>query len=317
MHTEIGHHCIGAKVNGKLVALESTLDHGDVVEILTSKAEGAGPSRDWLEFVKSPRARTKIRQWFAKERREDAIDAGKTQLTRAMRKAALPLQRLMGGDALVTIARDMHLADVAALYAAVGEGHVSAQSVVHKLVAALGGEEGAVEDIAETALPSATSSAPADRRGGDTGVVVQGVSDVWIKLARCCTPVPGDDILGLRHPRRRGVRAPHGVYQRVVAAGPARAPGRGRVGRRRPRSRFVVSIQVEALDRHQLLSDVSRVLSDERVNILSATSAPTATAWRSASSPSSSPRPNTSGTCVRTIRGVEGVYDVYRVQASA
>ena len=163
VHTEIGHRCIGARVNGKLVALESVLDNGETVEVFTSKAENAGPSRDWLGFVKSPRARTKIRQWFARERREDAIDAGKTALTRAMRKAALPLQRLLSGDALLTIARDLHMTDVAALYAAVGEGHISAQSVVQKLVAQLGGLEGATEDIAETARPS-IQSVPTGRR---------------------------------------------------------------------------------------------------------------------------------------------------------
>ncbi|MDQ2796117.1 MAG: bifunctional (p)ppGpp synthetase/guanosine-3',5'-bis(diphosphate) 3'-pyrophosphohydrolase, partial [Actinomycetota bacterium] len=154
VHTEVGHRCIGARVNGKLVALESTLDNGDTLEIFTSKAENAGPSRDWLEFVKSPRARTKIKQWFARERREDAIDAGKTALSKAMRKAALPMQRLLGGDQLLTLAHDMHYADISALYAAIGEGHVSAQSVVQKLVTQLGGAEGSVEDIAEATMPT-------------------------------------------------------------------------------------------------------------------------------------------------------------------
>ena len=180
VHTEVGHRCIGARVNGKLVALESALDNGDTVEVFTSKAESAGPSRDWLEFVKSPRARTKIRQWFARERREDAIDAGKTALSKAMRKAALPMQRLLGGDQLLTLAHDMHYADISALYAAIGESHVSAQSVVQKLVAQLGGAEGAVEDIAEATVPG-DDRADARRRGapaGDVGVVVKGVSDV-------------------------------------------------------------------------------------------------------------------------------------------
>ena len=315
VHTEIGHHCIGAKVNGKLVALESTLEHGDVVEVLTSKAEGSGPSRDWLEFVKSPRARTKIRQWFAKERREDAIDAGKVQLTRAMRKSSLPLQRLMGGDSLVTIAREMHLADVSALYAAVGEGHVSAQSIVHKLVAALGGEEGAVEDIAETALPS-TAAPAADRRGGDTGVVVKGVSDVLIKLARCCTPVPGDEILGFVT-RGGGVS----VHRRACtnAAALLGQPERLLDVEWAPSttSRFVVSIQVEALDRHQLLSDVSRVLSDERVNILTASVTTNRDRVAVSKFTFELAAAEHLGHLVRAIRAVEGVYDVYRVQATA
>ena len=225
VHTEVGHRCIGARVNGRLVALESVLDNGDVVEIFTSKAEGAGPSRDWLGFVKSPRARNKIRAWFAKERREDAVEAGKEAISRAMRKQGLPLQRLLGGEALPTIAKDLRLADVTALYAEVGEGRLSAQSVVQKVMAAMGGTEGAVEDIAETAVP--TRPARARSQPGDPGVVVKGETDIWVKLARCCTPVPGDDDRRLRHPRPRRLGAP-----RATASTPARcSPGR-RAGRR-------------------------------------------------------------------------------------
>ncbi|MBX6724170.1 MAG: bifunctional (p)ppGpp synthetase/guanosine-3',5'-bis(diphosphate) 3'-pyrophosphohydrolase, partial [Dactylosporangium sp.] len=154
VHTDVGHRCIGARVNQKLVPLESTLSNGDVVEIFTSKSDTAGPSQDWLGFVKSPRARTKIRQYFNRERREEAIEAGKEAIAKAMRKHGLPLQRLLTPDALLTIARDLHLPDAAALYAAVGDNHVSAHSVVQRLVAGYGGEEGAVEDIAETAVPT-------------------------------------------------------------------------------------------------------------------------------------------------------------------
>src|SRR6185369_1926414 len=194
VHTEVGHKCIGARVNGKLVPLESTLSNGDVVEIFTSKSETASPTQDWLGFVKSPRARTKIRQFFNKERREEAIEAGKEAIVKAMRKQGLPLQRMLTSETLMTIARDLHLADVTALYAAVGESQVSAQAIVARLVAAYGGEEGAVEDIAETAV----ATRPPRARGAayDPGVVVVGVSDVWIKLARCCTPVPGDAVFG-------------------------------------------------------------------------------------------------------------------------
>ena len=130
VHTEVGHHCIGARVNGRLVPLESTLDNGDVVEVFTSKAASAGPSRDWLAFVKSPRARNKIRQWFSKERREEAIEQGKDAIARAMRKQDLPIQRLMTRESLATLAAEMRYPDISALYAAIGEGHVSAQCVV-------------------------------------------------------------------------------------------------------------------------------------------------------------------------------------------
>ncbi|MGH3612098.1 MAG: RelA/SpoT family protein, partial [Pseudonocardia sp.] len=127
VHTEVGNRCIGSRVNGKLVALERKLESGDVVEIFTSKAEGAGPSRDWLAFVASPRAKTKVRQWFAKERREEAIEAGKEAITREARRTGMPLQRLVSADAMVALSRELHFPDLSGLYAAVGEGHASAR----------------------------------------------------------------------------------------------------------------------------------------------------------------------------------------------
>src|SRR5580700_1899821 len=160
IHTEVGHRTIGARVNGRLVALESQLDNGDTVEIFTSKAHDAGPSRDWLNFVKSARAKSKIRHWFSKERREAAAETGKAAIARAMRKQGLPLQRLATGDALLTVARDLHYVDLSALYAAVGEGHVSAQSVVMKLVRSAGGLAGAQDDLAEAALPTRPPKPP-------------------------------------------------------------------------------------------------------------------------------------------------------------
>jgi GTP diphosphokinase / guanosine-3',5'-bis(diphosphate) 3'-diphosphatase len=309
VHTEVGHRCIGARVNGRLVALESPLENGDTVEVFTSKSEGAGPSRDWLSFVASPRAKTKIRQWFAKERREDAIESGKDSISRAMRKAGLPLQRLLGGDALTTLARDLRYTDVTALYAAVGEGHVSATSVVQKVVASLGGSEGAVEDIAETAVPARTGRR---RPTGDPGVVVKGAKDVWVKLAKCCTPVPGDEILGFVT-RGGGVS----VHRRTctnaseLLAEPERivevewAPSTDSV--------FLVAIQVEALDRHRLLSDVTRVLSDERISILSASVTTSRDRVAVSRFTFELGDPKHLGHLLKAIRSVEGVYDVYRL----
>jgi len=309
VHTEVGHRCIGARVNGRLVPLESTLDNGDVVEIFTSKAETAHPSRDWLQFVKSPRARNKIRQWFAKERREDAVEQGKEAIGRAMRKAGLPLQRLLAGDALLVLAKELHVADITALYVEVGEGRVSAQHVVQRLVASMGGAEGAVEDLAETAVPTRPTRV---RPAGDPGVVVKGLTDVWVKLAKCCTPVPGDHVFGFVT-RGRGVS----VHRRdCTGAGellsdPARlcevewAPTAGSV--------FLVNIQVEALDRTRLLSDVTRVLSDAHVSILSATV--TTTRDRVAVSRFSFEMgdPKHMGHLLNQVRSVEGVFDAYRV----
>jgi len=311
VHTEVGHRCIGARVNGKLVSLESRLDNGDVVEVFTSKSDTAGPSRDWSSFVASPRARTKIRQWYAKERREDAIEQGKDAISRATRKQGLPLQRLFGGDALSTLARELHYADVSALYAAVGEKHISAQNIVSRLVASLGGPEGVTEDIAETAMPTK----PRRRVTGDTGVVVDAVDgDVWVKLAKCCTPVPGDDVLGFVT-RGGGVS----VHRRTCtnAAALLAQPERLVDVRWAPsaESVFLVSIQVEALDRHRLLSDVTRALSDERVNILSASVTTTRDRVAVSKFTFELGDPKHLGHLLRTVRGVEGVYDVYRVTA--
>ncbi|HWB68045.1 MAG TPA: bifunctional (p)ppGpp synthetase/guanosine-3',5'-bis(diphosphate) 3'-pyrophosphohydrolase [Mycobacteriales bacterium] len=310
VHTEVGHRCIGARVNGRLVPLESALDNGDVVEVFTSKSESAGPSRDWLSFVKSPRARNKIRQWFARERREDAIEEGKESISRAMRKSGLPLQRLMGGDALVRLAQDLRFVDVSSLYAAVGEGHLSAQSVVQRLMQALGGPEGAVEDLAETASP--TRKAPRTGTTPDPGVIVRGEPEVWTKLARCCTPVPGDDVVGFVT-RGHGVSVHRSDCTNITALAtePDRiievdwAPTAGSV--------FLVAIQVEALDRNRLLADVTRVLSDAHVNILSA--AVSTSRDRVAISKFTFEMGDTKhlGHLLRAVRGVEGVYDAYRV----
>jgi GTP diphosphokinase / guanosine-3',5'-bis(diphosphate) 3'-diphosphatase len=310
IHTEVGHRTVGARVNGRLVALESTLDNGDTVEIFTSKAPEAGPSRDWLKFVQSPRARNKIRQWFSKERREAAVDAGKDQIARAMRKLGLPLQRLATADNLTALGRDMRYTDVSALYAAVGEGRVSAQSVVEKLVRSFGGLVGAQEDLAETTLPT---KAPQPRAPGDSGVEVNGAPDVWVRLSRCCTPVPGDPITGF-------VTHGHGVSvhradctnlahltetQRERMVDVHWAPTEGSV--------FLVAIQVEALDRTRLLSDVTRVLSDQHVNILSATVTTSRDRVAISRFTFEMGDPKHLGHVLRAVRAIDGVYDVYRV----
>ncbi|MCW2548266.1 MAG: hypothetical protein JWN96_2726 [Mycobacterium sp.] len=312
VHTEVGHRCIGARINGRLVPLESPLDNGDTVEIFTSKSPTAGPSRDWMTFVRSGRARSKIRQWFAKERREDAIEEGRDAILRALRKQGLPLQRLLGGESLPTLAKEMRYADVSALYAAVGEGHVSAQSVVHRLVQAFGGPEGAVEDIAETAVPSTKRTLST----ADPGVVVKDASDVWVKLARCCTPMPGDPILGFVT-RGNGVSVHRNDCPNVAALTSVGdrivevewAPSSASV--------FLVAIQVEALDRTRLLSDVTRVLSDHHVNILSASV--TTTRDRVAVSRFTFEMGETKhlGHLLGAVRGIEGVYDCYRVLSAA
>ncbi|MEU8775738.1 bifunctional (p)ppGpp synthetase/guanosine-3',5'-bis(diphosphate) 3'-pyrophosphohydrolase [Streptomyces sp. NPDC048606] len=313
VHTEVGHRTIGARVNGRLVPLESTLDNGDLVEVFTSKAEGAGPSRDWLGFVKSPRARNKIRAWFSKERRDEAIEHGKDAIARAMRKQNLPIQRILTGDSLVTLAHEMRYPDISSLYAAIGEGHVAAQGVVQKLVQALGGEEAANEDIEESIPPARGRS---KRRGSaDPGVVVKGVDDVWVKLARCCTPVPGDPIIGFVT-RGSGVSVHRADCVNVdsLSQQPERmlevewAPTQSSV--------FLVAIQVEALDRSRLLSDVTRVLSDQHVNILSAAVQTSRDRVATSRFTFEMGDPKHLGHVLKAVRGVEGVYDVYRVTSA-
>ncbi|MFE5488164.1 RelA/SpoT family protein [Streptomyces sp. NPDC056527] len=313
VHTEVGHRTIGARVNGRLVPLESTLDNGDLVEVFTSKAAGAGPSRDWLGFVKSPRARNKIRAWFSKERREEAIEQGKDAIARAMRKQNLPIQRILTGDSLVTLAHEMRYSDISSLYAAIGEGHVTAQSIVQKLVQALGGEEAANEDLVETAPP--TRGRAKRRSSADPGVVVKGVEDVWVKLARCCTPVPGDPIIGFVT-RGSGVSVHRSDCVNVESL--SREPERILEVEWAPTqsSVFLVAIQVEALDRSRLLSDVTRVLSDQHVNILSAAVQTSRDRVATSRFTFEMGDPKHLGHVLKAVRGVEGVYDVYRVTSA-
>jgi GTP pyrophosphokinase len=266
IHTEVGHRTIGAKVNGKLVPLDYELRTGDTVEILTSKAQGEGPSQDWLRFVVTPRARNKIRQWFSRERREDALEEGRDALQRLMRRQNVPFKRLATEEAMKHLAGEMKFPSLDALYIALGEGHVSPQSVVARLTRLVQGTR--EEDVTEVPLARPV------RLGQDvtSGVVVPGSADVWVRLARCCTPVPGDEIMGFVT-RGQGVsvhrtdcpnaRALSSQSERLIDVS-------WRTGK--PTS-FVVAIQVEALDRTRLLSDVATVLSDHHVNILSATSA--------------------------------------------
>ncbi|MFE9094540.1 RelA/SpoT family protein [Streptomyces sp. NPDC007264] len=314
VHTEVGHRTIGARVNGRLVPLESTLDNGDLVEVFTSKAPGAGPSRDWLGFVKSPRARNKIRAWFSKERRDEAIEHGKDAIARAMRKQNLPIQRILTGDSLVTLAHEMRYPDISSLYAAIGEGHVAAQNVVQKLVQALGGEEAATEEIDET-VPPARGRSRKRRSSSDPGVVVKGVDDVWVKLARCCTPVPGDPIIGFVT-RGSGVSVHRSDCLNVESL--SREPERILEVEWAPTqsSVFLVAIQVEALDRSRLLSDVTRVLSDQHVNILSAAVQTSRDRVATSRFTFEMGDPKHLGHVLKAVRGVEGVYDVYRVTSA-
>ncbi len=312
VHTEVGHHTIGSRVNGRLVPLESTLENGDVVEVFTSKSPTSGPSRDWLNFVQSPRARSKIRQWFTKERRDEAMERGKDQIVKLMRKEGLPLTRLMTHDVLALVAEHFHHADVSALYAAVGEGNLSAQAVVRRVIDLHGGNDGAAEDLSEGVTITGRSRAkPAST---DSGVVVKGVDDLWVKLAKCCTPVPPDPILGFVT-KGGGVS----VHRRdcTNASSLLGQPERVLEVEWAPTSQstFLVNIQVEALDRARLLSDITMALSDAHVNILSATLSTTRDrVAKSRFSFEMADAAHLDGV-LRAVRAVPGVFDAYRVTA--
>ncbi len=312
VHTEVGHHTIGSRVNGRLVPLESTLDNGDVVEVFTSKAPSAGPSRDWLNFVKSPRARSKIRHWFTKERREEAIERGKDQIARAMRKEGLPLKRLMSHEVLSLVATHFHHADISAMYAAVGEGNLSAQAVVRRVLDLHGGEGGAAEDLAEGVTITDRRSSDSRASGSDSGVIVKGVDDVWVKLAKCCTPVPPDSILGFV--TKGGGVSVH--RQDCTNAASLRSQAERLVEvdwAPTSQSTYLVNIQVEALDRARLLSDITMALSDAHVNIISATLSTTRDrVSKSRFSFEMADAAHLDGV-LSAVRGVQGVFDAYRV----
>jgi GTP pyrophosphokinase len=310
VHTEVGNRCIGAKVNGKLVSLEAPLSNGDVIEVVTNKGDNAAPSRDWLSFVKSPRARSKIKAWFTKERREEAIDAGKESIARQMRKAGLPIQKILGGHTLLQLAHDLNYPDIDALYAAVGDGHISAAHVIERLEASLGLEETHDTPLLETLVTNVTGR-PARRSA--SGIQVEGVDDVLVKLARCCTPVPGDAVTGFIT-RGNGVS----IHRTdCVNVADLKFHQGDRIVKVKwdpnAKSVFLVNIQIEALDRARLLSDITRTLSDQQVNILHA--AVNTTKDQVAISRFTFEMADAShlDAVLSAVRRIEGVYDVYRV----
>lgn len=309
VHTEVGHRCIGARVNGRLVPLESKLDNGDVVEVFTSKGEGAGPSLDWLNFVGSTRARNRIKAWFSKERREEAAELGRDELAKALRKEGLPL-RVMTGDDLATVAHALHCDDINALFIAIGENRVSSGSVVAKLVTHMGGTQALAEDIVDT--DTSVAAMRFGRERGDSGVVVLGAGEVWSKLARCCTPVPGDEIVGFVT-RGSGVSVHRTDCVNVEAMADQVDRFVDVQWAPTSQSMFLVNIQIEALDRSRLLSDVTRALSDQHVNILSASVSTSKDRIAMSRFTFEMADPKHLDHVLRAVRGVPGVFDVYRV----
>ncbi|MDJ1371046.1 RelA/SpoT family protein [Gulosibacter molinativorax] len=310
IHTDVGHRTMGAKVNGRLVSLDTKLNTGDTVEIFTSKNPDAGPKQDWLSFVSSPRARNKIRQWFTKERRDEAIEIGKDQIAKAMRKQQWRYSADQVQEAFATVASRLRYVDVSGLFAAVGDGNVSLQSVMEKLSGELSVDSDSVEEISEP--QHITGTEVTQDAVSDSGVLVRGAPDILVKIAKCCTPVPGDEIVGFIT-RGQGVSVHRSDCRNVTEL--ERQPERmiDVEWAERSKALFLVNIQVEALDRAGLLSDITRVLSEYHVNILSA-SVHTSKA-RVAISKFSFQMGDTVhlDRLLAAVRHIDGIYDVYRV----
>ena len=310
VHTEVGHRTMGARVNGRLVPLDTKLENGDTVEVLTSKSDNAGPSRDWLSFVKSPKARNKIRQWFSKERRTEAIEEGRDELTRAMRKRNLPIGTLLTTQALVGVADELNFPNPDAVFAAIGDGQISTQNVIAHLVKDAGIDE-VDEEVEQEALPLRAVE-NAKKKTSSLGVSVKGVNDVWVKLARCCMPVPGDRIVGFIT-RNQGVSVHRADCQNMIDL-QRRQPERVvDVAWTSTKGLFMVRIQVEALDRQHLLSDVTRVLADHGVNILSGSQATGSDRVAISQFSFEMADPQHLNRLLAAVRKIDGVFDVYRV----
>ncbi len=305
VHTEVGNRCVGARVNGRLLPLSTRLESGDIVEIITSKSPDAGPSRDWLNFVRTSRAKSKIKQWFLKERREAALAEGREQVMALLRKEGLGLSAAERESHLAEVAADLNKKDVDALLVAVGEGAVSATTVVQRLVRLARPDEDEVEDLL---------APPRPRRGGVAGpaIIVEGLDDMLVRIARCCAPVPGDPIIGFVTVGR-GVSVHRADCTNIAALADRRErmvevswPPE-RVGN------FTVWVQVEALDRTKLLRDVTATISDMGGNITASSSVTNRDRVAilryevELSDPTQVPR------LISDLRGVDGVYAAYRI----
>jgi GTP pyrophosphokinase len=311
VHTEIGHSCVGARVGGRLVPLDTRLESGETVEIVTSKQGDAGPSRDWLQFVASHRAANKIRHWYSKERRAEAIDQGHEALVAELRRAGLPIKETLDGDLLAGVAEGLNYHDLDALHAAIGEHHVSARSVVGRVEKARGDLD---PDEADRLPITALQPRSRRRDPGSVGVHVEGLDDLMVRLSRCCTPVPPDEIMGFVT-RGRGVTVHRTDCANAVSLS-AGQPDRliDVEWDEQTSARFVAALEVKALDRQLLLRDIVNVLADHRVNVLNTSSATSgADHVARLKFEFELGDPAHLDTLIRIIRDIDSVYDVYRV----
>ncbi len=307
VHTEVGHHCVGAKVNGRLVPLDTTLHSADVVEIVTSRSESAGPSRDWLKIVKSSRARSKIRQWFQRERREDAIEGGREELVRALRREGMPIATTLASGALDAVIASLSLDDLESLFQAIDSGQISALAVVQRLDRELHGGD------AEQ-LPTTVAKAPRSTRDRprSAGVYVEGLDDVMVHLARCCSPVPGDPIMGFIT-QGRGVSVHRDDCSNAVAL--AR-----RLGERvidvewdaGASGQYRAVLEILAFDRSRLLLDVSKVVAEYHLNIMSSSTTTSGSRIVRMVFDVELADPAHLSSLLAALKSVDGVFDAFR-----
>ena len=307
VHTEVGHHCVGAKVNGRLVPLDTKLRSADVVEIVTSKNEDNGPSRDWLSIVQSSRAKSKIRQWFQRERREDAIEGGREELIKMLRREGLPINTTMTSAAMENVIRSLGLDDFDALLMAIDSDVISALAVVQRLERELHG--GQAEQMPTTVTKVPRSSVQAGR---GAGVYVEGLDDVMITLARCCSPVPGDPIMGFVT-QGRGVSVHRDDCSNAVALA-------HRLGERiidvewdgSQRNQYRVVIEVMGFDRPRLLMDVAKVFAEQQLNIVSNSSSTSGTRIVRMVFDIELADPTHLSSLIGSLKNTDGVFDAYR-----
>ena len=310
IHTEIGHACIGAKVDARLVSLDTPLHSGETVEIFTAKTPTAGPSREWLATVATPKAQARIRQWLAAQNREDVAENGREEVESALRVAGLPVQQLLSLGLLEQIAQALKFNDLDALNRAVGAGNLSARLVAARARRLLSAAEPDQEVQLSTKV---LGPERAERRRSAAAVHVEGLEDVLIRLARCCTPVPGDEVIGF-HTRGRGVSVHRADCANAVSLMGAQS---GRLVEvewsNEQGSHFLVAIEVKAIDRTRLLRDVATVLADYHINIL---------ACQTLTGPDRVSKmrfdfeigdPSHLQSALAAVQGIENVYDVRRV----
>jgi GTP pyrophosphokinase len=307
VHTEVGHRCVGAKVNGRLVPLDTVLRSADVVEIVTSKNDNAGPSRDWLNIAASSRAKSKIRQWFQRERRDDAIEGGREELTKALRREGLPIATSLTSSALDAVISALGLEDRDALFMSIDSNQISALAVVQRLDRELRGGD------AEQ-MPTTVTKAPRSNRTSrrTAGVYVEGLDDVMIHLARCCSPVPGDSIMGFIT-QGRGVSVHRDDCSNAVALAQ-------RLGERiidvewdgSAGGQYRAVLEIMAFDRSRLLLDVSKVVAEYHLNIITSSTTTSGARIVRMVFDVELADPEHLSSLLAALKGVDGVFDAFR-----